>query len=257
MAPLSEIKALITRPRSPGEDLSLLIRARGGCAWHLPLIAIEPLRDNAMQDIEKYRSTFSSLTGIIFVSRFAAFYGATVINEYARQENKPLPACYAIGPSTASVLKQHNIEAGFARESNSEALAALSEFQAVSGQNFLIIKGEGGRSYLKDTLENRGACIKEMCLYRRNKLIYPANKLDQTVCQHKINVIVITSGQILENFLDQIELSLLTRVTLLVPGTRIMAMAKQYGCPNVVYSSGAEHYAVLKSLSDLQKQMGN
>ena len=257
MASLPEIKALITRPELSGEDLSLLIRARGGCAWSLPLIAIEPLKDNAMQDIKKYASIFSSLTGIIFISRFAALYGAAVVNEYVRQAGNSLPTCYAIGSGTASVLKKYNIEAGFARESSSEALAELSAFQAVSERNFLIIKGEGGRSYLKDTLESRGACINELCLYRRKKLIYPANKLDETVCRHKINVIVITSGEILENFLDQVKLSLLGRVTLLVPGVRIMAMAKRYGCPYVVCSSGAGHHAVLKSLTELQKQMSN
>lgn len=50
---------------------------------------------------------------------------------------------------------------------DSEALLALPELGAVRGQRILIVRGEGGRTLLADTLAARGAQVDHAVVYRR------------------------------------------------------------------------------------------
>ena len=80
-----------------------------------------------------------------------------------------LPA--AIGQGTVRALAAHGVHGCIAPEQrfDSEALLALPELQAerVAGQRVLILRGDGGRELLAETLSARGALVDLVSCYRR------------------------------------------------------------------------------------------
>src|SRR3990167_7545431 len=76
-----------------------------------------------------------------------------------------------VGQGSAKALHELGIAEVIApaEHFDSEGLLALPELQNVAGWRVLILRGDGGRELLGDTLRARGATVEYAACYRRSK----------------------------------------------------------------------------------------
>src|SRR5262245_1512255 len=142
--PLSGRGILVTRPAGQAQRLATLIEAAGGRPILFPAIEIEPL-ERALPPLEEFDL-------VVFVSPTAVQCAG------ARAKGSSVQVA-AVGSGTRRELEAQGFTDVVApgEGGDSEALLALAELQELEGRRILIIRGEGGRELLADTLASRGA----------------------------------------------------------------------------------------------------
>jgi len=158
---LTGVGVLVTRPEHQAANLCRLLESHGAAAIRFPglVIAEHPTR----------RAQLAQLAGVpnfdvvIFISSNAVRFGGEILAERRDMD------IAAVGPATARALNQAgyrvSIEAsgGF----DSEHLLAHPRFAAPAGLRILIVKGDGGRDALEQTLKQRGARVQTAVVYER------------------------------------------------------------------------------------------
>lgn len=107
----------------------------------------------------------------------------------------------AIGDTTAQCLQQQGIDVYVhTQQMNSEGLLALPVLQQCQGQKIVIVTGEGGRDVLITGLQQRGAEVMRVNVYRRAqpKVSLPAVK---KLKNQPIHIIIITSVSTFDNLI--------------------------------------------------------
>ncbi len=248
---MAELPAvLVTRPEGQAEALCTALAAAGFPAHHLPLLALAPLPElsptqrRLVQDLGRFAH-------VIFISGNAVRFGLEWIRDFW-PELPAAPKWYAVGAATARLLAQHGVEVlQPGGEMTSEALLALPQLEDVAGQRILIVKGEGGRNTLRDSLADRGAQLAELACYRRLRPDYRPGELAARLSHWAIGVVMLSSGEGLEHLLALLspEESIRFRlITLLVPSERVAAMARGAGWERVMVAENASDAAMLRAL---------
>ncbi|MDX1335182.1 MAG: uroporphyrinogen-III synthase, partial [Gammaproteobacteria bacterium] len=149
-----------------------------------------------------------------------------------------MPKLAAVGARTAAALKDAGMHVSLVPEQGftSEDLLSLPELQQVADSAVLIIKGEGGRRLIADTLRERGAQVDEIAVYRR---VIPETDIQPIVEQINagdIDLIALTSIEIVENLVtllgDAVQ-QYLYDIPVLAGSARIAARAGEIGFKNV------------------------
>lgn len=226
---------LITRPAHQAGPLAALIHAAGGRPVIFPALEIldpadpQPLLD-AIERLEQYDLA-------IFISPNAV---TRVMERMAGRRAWPAALrVAAIGKGGVKELERHGIRDVIApqRSFDSERLLEMPALQAVRGQRVLILRGDGGRELLGDTLATRGAQVDYVACYRRACPQADPALLLQTWAQDGIHATVFTSSEGLRNLFalfGQSGAALLQQTPLLVPHPRIAAVARELGCREVI-----------------------
>ncbi len=252
---LTPLRVLVTRPEAQQAELCRAIEAAGGTALRLPLIRIDPLQDpererflsSCMQDLDRYQL-------LLFVSSNAAREGAQRILDYWPQF--PIATdVFAIGPTTAATLNSlldcavQQAPTGM----TSEDLLDLPRLQQVSGQRIGIFRGVGGREILGQTLEQRGATVDRLEVYRRTPVDYPATRMETLLAQGGINVATVHSGESLDQLIavSGNNKKRLTLLPLLVPSQRLAVQAAAAGFCHVIDTKGADAPAYVAALQEI------
>lgn len=107
-------------------------------------------------------------SGVICVSPTAAQALTDALDEYW-----PMPPervhWLCNGPRTASVLQAGGLSPVYPQTGHTaEDVLALPQARVKSGDKWLIVKGEGGRLTLAQTLTERGAQVTELAVYKRS-----------------------------------------------------------------------------------------
>ncbi|MEO8124534.1 MAG: uroporphyrinogen-III synthase [Burkholderiales bacterium] len=164
-------RVLVTRPARQAADWVLRLRAVGIDAAALPLIAIDAAPDAAAVRLAWAQLPHMRLA--VFVSPNAAecFFGA-------RPPDVPWPAttrAAAVGPGTSRVLRALGVDAAQivepapdAAQFDSEALWEQLRATDWHAARVLIVRGDGGREWLAETLRVQGADVNHVCAYRRS-----------------------------------------------------------------------------------------
>ena len=199
-APLSGVHVLITRPRAQAEALARAIREDGGEPLLLPLIDIQPVSDPSRLDA--ILATLDRFDLAIFISPNAVQFALTRLSARGRAWPATLPIA-AIGAGTSQALAAHDLRATVVPRDrfDSEGLLAEPALQAVSGQRILIVRGEGGRALLAETLTARGATVTYAECYRRVLPSHDPNA-DRWLAPGAVDIAIITSGEALNNLLQ-------------------------------------------------------
>ncbi len=158
---------------------------------HLPLIAVSPLAVELSETLE-----LEQFNGAIFISGNAVkhFY-----SRFHQTQFNPDIELFAVGISTArQITLASGREACFPENTNSEHLLSLSALQNIKSQNWLIIKGSGGRKLIYDTLCERGATVTELDVYQRKLPDFTTQQLVSQTCNAQ-TVWLITSAEALTN----------------------------------------------------------
>lgn len=236
----------MTRPTHQAAPLCTLLEQQGFTVLRLPLLEMQAIVPNECL-LDK------PIDWMIFISVNAVSYALAADNDKIRAICQQARVA-AVGSATTLALQQMGIVVNSqpAQDFNSEALLALPALQTLQGRRCVIVRGVGGRELLGDTLRERGAVVDYLEVYRR---VAPANDpaiLSNALQQGAIDVITITSAEILHNLMLLItspaEQHLLIACPLVVISERLKLIAENLGFKTVSVSNGVSDSAVFKTI---------
>ncbi len=214
---------LVTRPEHQADELASAIEDAGGEAIRFPVIDIEP---HESVDVNRWFEALPASDITIFISTNAVIYGLP----YANGDDA---AIAAIGPSTKSAIESagRRVDIFPAQGIDSEHLLATPDLQDVAGKNIRIIRGDGGRELLADTLRERGATVEYLPVYRRLTRTYSPNLLSGL--EHRwrdgqVNCVIAMSVDSLDKLLEILPVGcreLLANTPLITPSARVLQTA--------------------------------
>lgn len=164
------MRVIVTRPAAQAAQWVQALAQHGLAAHALPLIDIAPALDTgavtaAWQRLGQYRM-------VMFVSANAVAHFFA-----ARPPDAPWPIstqAASPGPGTTLALREAGVEAAQIVEPapdsaqfDSEALWQTLRHQDWHSSRVLVVRGEGGRDWLADTLRAHGAQVDFVAAYRR------------------------------------------------------------------------------------------
>ena len=241
-------KILVTRPAHQSENLCHLIEQQGWQAIRFPVIEIQArelsLQDEChIQQLEQYQYVF-------FVSANAVNFALPLFNGKI-QCLKPLISV-AVGKATYTTLVKHGIDHVLlpAQGFNSEAILAMPELQVLTGQSCLIIRGDGGRELLANTLRERGARVDYLEVYKRVIPDCDGTVLATDLINRSLTAIVIYSGDALRNLVKMLaaQEEKLLNIPLVVISERVQTLAKNIGFKKIIVADQASDTAMIKAL---------
>ena len=241
---------LVTRPAGQGQALCEAIAEAGHPVHHQPLLELREL-DVLPPEMRGHLLDLDQFQHVIFISGNAVRFGMERIEDYWPQ----LPVgihWYAVGEQTAARLAEFGVSAQTPEEDmTSEGLLALPGLRSVEGTRVLIVKGEGGRSTLRDTLSRRGAQVEELACYRRCPPELAPGEMAAKLSCWGIELVLLSSGEGLANLralLSPAETSKFTGISLIVPSPRVASMAREAGFEQVFTADNASDAAMLRAL---------
>lgn len=251
MKPLQGRRILVTRPAAQADALAALITEQGGQPLLFPLIEISEADDptplqRAIAQLDAYRLA-------VFISPNAALFSVPHILAARPWPQQMLAA--AIGPGTAKELAALGIAPVIVPESrfDSAGLLERAELQTerISGQRVLILRGNGGREELADTLRQRGALVDAITVYHRSP---PADgrEIWAQRCTPAPDALTISSSEALRNLvamLDTETLDALRKLPVFVPHPRIAEVATELGWQAVILSRATDA-GIIEALRD-------
>jgi uroporphyrinogen-III synthase len=240
---LDGLKVLVTRPEQQARSLCDSITSAGGVAIALPVLDIVPI-------LPWHESAFSLAKQdmIIFISRNAVTHFMSGL-QTRLADNVQL---VAVGAGTAATMREHGLRVDIQppAPAGSESLLTMPELNTVQDKNVLIVRGDGGRELLADTLFARGANISYLEVYRRG-LPY---RTKQEIQQAKTaDCIVITSIAGLDNLCQLIDVDQLTPKFLIVMSERIRQYALNLGFQQCVVVADASDAAVMQQINRMER----
>jgi uroporphyrinogen-III synthase len=247
LKPFAGYRILVTRPEKETQQLCAQLTELGASTIALPL-------QTRLAEISAPPPNLHQHHGVIVVSPTAAQLAASVIdlNQLHWQ-----PVWLAIGKSTARQL--HNllrVNVLTPEPENSEALLALPMLQAdaVKQQHWLLIKGQGGRATIQETLCARGANISIWNLYQREPSAAYQNALQEaSACGLDSQVVMVSNAealQLLVKLLQKHQPTKISELIIVVPGPRLTALARTLGFTQVISSAGAQSDCLIVALQN-------
>jgi len=246
---LQGVGVLVTRPKTQAEALSKLIKAAGGHAIIFPTLIINEThnRQKALSTLHK----IASHDWLFFVSANAVHYAAKLLGGTFKTPQQIKIA--AVGKATKNALSQYKLLADLTppHTSSSEALLSQLEGQNMHEKKCMIIRGEGGRETLKQTLQSYGATVSYAEVYRRDCPDSDTGQLVSSWKNGEINYVTATSGESLKNLITLIgstEQELLRQTPLLTVSKRIEKMAHNAGIKQVIVSKQPYNESLIETL---------
>ncbi len=251
--PLAGKTIVVTRPADQANELIAAIEKLGGKGIHFPVMAINTLDEqNDATTIAKCKQRVMELDSyqyVIFISANAVQCGMEWIHNYWPQ----LPVgieWFGIGKKTEQILTQQGVPVGGSEHSqlssamNSEALLTDQRLQQLTGEKVLIFRGKGGRDFLAEQLQGRGATVDYAECYARSKQQHPAGHLKSLYQQNAFDAMLVNSGESIDYLYDylkddQIDLAVMQQTTIVVPSNRVKVLANEQGFQKVVVADNA------------------
>lgn len=266
--PLKGRGVLVTRPAGQAERLCQLVSEAGGEPVPFPTLEIR-----ATTEPEQARQLLMAPWDLmLFVSRNAVDCAIELLPPGLRERwtasspeqqtagaaGRPLRG--AVGRATAAALREHGLEPDLVPASgfDSEALLALPALTQVAGKRVLIVRGEGGRPLLGDTLRERGAEVAFAEVYRRTR---PDVDLSTELAawRDRLGFVTATSDEVLHNLLEMLgpaNRGWLLSMPLVVISDRGGATAMQLGFRRVAVADETSDEGILEALCRLALSLG-
>lgn len=248
-------QVLVTRPQESGKELCQMLNARGMKSVHQPLIEIQP-----GHELIGLHDALNNSDIIIAVSQYAVSFATHSLAQQGQSWPKPC-RYFAVGQKTAQCLsKACGQTVHFPDISDSEHLVALPELVDIIDKNVVILRGNGGRDIIYDTLAARGAKVSYKEVYQRTNVPILAKQRLTEWQAIGIDTLVITSQQQLTLFMGlfkDIETNWPTQQTLLVPSKRIADYADTLGFTQIIVSGSAHNTDLVAALSPNQQDSSN
>ncbi len=241
------------------QQLNEMIKNEGWQPLSVPTFVIETGCDESrfIEEIPLLLDSDKDLTRLcfIFISTNAVqfFYKLcqTHLSTSQLQVLISIP-CFAVGKATRKQLVDYHFDHVLVpKQENAEGMLADPKIEQF--EQFVIIKGEGGRDILELNLAKSANLLHCYSLYRRTWL-----KLNH--CQLKeiltADVWLITSGEMLSHIMESIDAYIeadLSHITVLLPSKRVEMIAKQWEIPNVININSARNEDLVAQIKRLSR----
>lgn len=249
-APLQGVGVLVTRPRAQAPELVAAIENEGGKAICFPVIEIVPRSESL---IVAKAAALPDPDIVIFVSANAVEYGL-------RHAKDSMTG--AIGPATAAAIKAGGrivdicSQVGY----DSESLLAEPALSSITGKNVLIIRGNGGREHLAESLRERGASVSYLSVYDRNLPVSSPQLLAEIESiwrNGEINAVTVMSVQSLKNLVKILPdwcTAQLATMPLVTPAAGVIKEAlRRYPASKPVLASGPQAAEMIQAIIAIHK----
>jgi uroporphyrinogen III methyltransferase / synthase len=225
---------VVTRPAGQAGPLARRIEAAGARPLLFPAMEIEPLRERPLPPLEGFDLA-------IFVSPTAV---RCVLEQGAQWP--PELRVAGVGKGTRRELEARGVRGVLAPDNgaDSEALLALPALQEVGGKRILIVRGEGGREFLAETLVARGALVEHFECYRRLPPRTDPAPLAQAWDHGEVDALAVTSAEGFDNLVALFGPERLARTPLFVAHERIAEHARSAGVREVVVAGPGDEELV-------------
>lgn len=235
--PLAGLKIAVTRPRDQAGLLARRIEQAGGIPLLFPLLDIAAVQDQ--RALHEQLSRLSRFDLAIFISPNAVRYGMEAIHAAGGVPQNLKVA--TVGQGSAKALRELGIDEVIAptERFDSEGLLALPELRDVAGWRVLILRGDGGRELLGDTLRARGAAVEYAACYRRSRPLQDVAVL----LESGPDALTVTSSEALGYFwqmLDDAQRKGICGQPLFVPHQRIAELAQRQGWRRVLLTDAGD-----------------
>jgi len=265
-------RILVTRPQAQAQAWIAHLQARGFSAEAVNLLAIVPVTDvDAVQAIKNCVMNLDNYAKVIFVSQNAVEQGMNWIDRYWPQ--LPINVSFlAVGATTAKLLASYGVAVedlavASAGSMTSESLLQAASLQAPLDEKILIMRGQGGRGHIAETLRQRGAKVDYCELYQRELPTAAVAQLRTWLHRYFAqlapsvsprDILSVHSGESLQN-LQQLMAELATElkseqrehvfdIPLLVPSERVAQSAQLMGWQKVIVAENATDAAMTQAL---------
>jgi uroporphyrinogen-III synthase len=248
---MSRPVVLVSRPAGQETALCAALQAAGYETLACPLIIIEPLPTLApsqrtlLENLDHYQH-------VIFVSSNAVRFGMSLIDDYWPQLPLDLN-WYTVGAGSARELAEYGVTVQRPTvEMTSEGLLELSALQSLQQHKVLIVKGEGGRDFLRAALSRRGALVDQLACYQRDKPDRPKGDLFKQIRDINCQVLLLSSGEGLLNMVSLLsadELAALAHLPLILPSERVAEQARKFGFSDLTVARNASDQEMAATLA--------
>lgn len=237
--PLAGCCIVTTRPAAQAGGLQQALAAQGAEVLNFPVISILPADPAALRtlDLEPFALAF-------FVSPNAVEQALTI---RPRSQWPAVLRVATVGPGSARVLRELGWPDVIAPENgfDSEAVLALPEFSAaaLAGRRVLLVRGEGGRELLAETLRERGAGVEQVSVYRRACAPLDPAPLLRRFRAGELSALVFTASEGLRFFLritGESGRQMLRSLPCCAPHPRIAAALREAGAARVWLSDAGD-----------------
>ncbi len=247
--PLYGLHVVVTRPCHQAGNFVDLLQKAGAIAHTFPLLQIEPVKQAPTTLKELSSGTYDL---VIFISANAVIHALACLPPYTHWQNTRIAA---IGKQTAQTLQNHHLPVALfpAQGFRSEDLLELPDMHNLQAKNILIVRGQGGREFLADSLRERGANVEYANVYQRCQAQQNSHFLIHLHQQSWLGIICITSSESLTQLLrlvthDAVDNGWIQNVPLLVGSERTAQDASAAGFKQIISAANPSDEAMLQAL---------
>lgn len=247
--PHTAAPVVVTRPLQQAHAFAAAVAALGRRAEIFPLLAIEPVEDDSA--LRAVLGRLAQFALVVFVSPNAIDAALRFVPAW--------PAGVAIGivgEGSRTALCAHGIDAGNATifapqgegKMDSEELLKALPLDALRGRRALIVRGQSGRDFLSEALQERGIEVEHVTAYRRLAPPLDARNRAQLLALTDGEADwVVTSSEALRNLLEMTRLAggddrvvKLQRQRIIVSHHRIAQTAQSLGFSAVILAGSGD-----------------
>jgi len=251
---LAGLSVLVTRPAHQADKLCELIEVAHGRPVRFPALEILGPSDKQAARADLAGAKHANL--LIFVSANAVGYAFPLLPPQLPIDIE----IAAVGGATAQALTEVGLDPTLIpKRMDSEGLLALPGLQSVADKTIYILRGDGGRELIRETLLERGAEVRVVDVYRRQ--IPQQAKGIRNLLNHWSNLVQIataSSNQILDNLftlLGEQGAQKLRQTPMLVVSQRMADHARALGCESVHIASSARDRDMVTALCELAENI--
>lgn len=241
--PLLDVGVLVTRPVELAGRMMQRLGELGAQPFLYPTLVLVAPPPSA--SLAARLAAIKNYDWLLFVSPSAVQFGLAALRQAVPAiDLQQLPAA-AVGGGTATALYAAGVQNVLVPQhgSDSEHLLALPPLADLTGQRVLIVRGDGGRELISETLRARGAVVEYAECYQRAAPQSDPAPLRQAFTQQRIRAITVLSGGTLDNLLallDAPSAALARALPLFVPHPRIAEHARAQGFAEVVTTEAGD-----------------
>ena len=237
---------VVTRPAEQARNMLASLQRYRATVVHFPALIIRAPEDagpatRLLQNLAEYDT-------VIFSSANAVHYAIQLLQ--ARHVTVAPRCIAAMGPATRTALESHGLWADIMPDTGFTSEDLLAH-EGLQGQNFLIVRGVGGREYLARELRARGARVDIAEVYRR---VCPNTRPAESLCPYPANhsAVLAYSGESMQNLwtlCTSDEQAWLAEVSLIAGSARIARTCAAMGFTKTpIIASNASDDAMLDAL---------
>ena len=197
MPDLTGVTVVVTRPAHQSEALCQSLEKSGAVTLRFPVIDIQPPAD--LQRVKLQLTRISTFDLIVFISANAVSSAMALIDKSFQWPRST--AIAAVGKATAKAIESHSLSVSIQAPEpyNSEALLSVSALQKMDNKSVLIVRGNGGREHLANSLRERGASVEYVECYQRVQATSDPAQLYKVWDKSEQLIFVVTSNEGLDN----------------------------------------------------------